>query len=229
MRPFPFHTTPLRDVDAGERALRFRAFTWTALGGLTGAMAVPFAVSRGNPDAGFLVLLLAGVVGYVGTVAGMYALTMWWLGGAASIMDALVFPGTSAPHVVEYSLAESLVIRGQPERAAEVYEAACLEDPANPEPRARLGRVLRDQLNRPEEALEWLRAARDLCPERSGRDVLLTHEIVELLARRLEEPRRALPELARAAERWKGTRDGEWAAAELARLKRLVHGETADA
>lgn len=222
----PFHDKPLRDVDAGERAQKIKLGLYAAAGGVTGFFAVPFYFSE-TTEAGPVLLVLAAIFGWAGSAAAIYLLGQLLMEGSASVAGSLIFPGGSAPPVKTFSRAESLVIRGRLQEAAAAYEAAALEDPADPESRVRLARLLRDELGRPEDALPWFRHARDIAAQDRARDLSVTREIIEVYTHRLRAPARALPELARAAERWRGSEAGEWARRELARWKAVVHGEAA--
>lgn len=223
----PFWNKPLRDVDAGERAHRIRLFLYAAAGGVTGFFAVPFYVSQ-TTDSGPVLLVLSALGGWAGATALIFGFGFLLLEASASAAGTLIFPAGSAPPLRTFAKAESLVIRGQFEEAAAAYEAAALSDPSDPEAPLRLGRLLRDEIHRPEEALEWFRRARDLAASDRGRDVAVTREIVELYTHRLNAPTRALPELARAAERWRGTPQAEWAQRQLAEWKAVVHGGSAE-
>jgi tetratricopeptide (TPR) repeat protein len=209
-----------RDSDSLDQALRFGLAIWAMIGGGLGvALGFFLAATRGWPA---LPTMLAG------GVAGAALVYFGVAGAARSAGDAaaglLVPSGRSTPSRAEYSHAGSLVARGRYAEAAAIYEQAARADPGAAEPCLQLGRLYRDRMEDPESAVRRFRQARD-----RARDpafvYLITRELVEVLANRLGDPPRALPELARLAERHPDTPGGVWASAEIARLKaRLTDG-----
>lgn len=175
-------------------------------------------------------LLATGSV--LGGLAGLmigYGLIRVVVGGAGRAAGTLHNPsGRSTPHEREYSVAESLVVRGLLPEAVEAYEAAIAENPDDATPRIRLARLHRDELDDPEAAVPWFRRALD-GPIRPGVASLVRREVVELYRNRLDQPRKAIPLLARWAEELVGTDDGTWAAGELAELKAAMRSEATTA
>lgn len=211
----------LREVDLAGRARFMQAFGWLAFPGMFFGAMIGYALS-GSVGAvlagGFLGIVLAGGVG-----GGLIYFVTDRVGGLAG---TLYNPsGRATPHKREYSYAKSLVARGAYEQAVEAYRTAIAEDPRDPVPYISIGRLLRDDLGRPEEAAAWLRRARTEGEPDVGTAILVTRELVELYRTKLGEPLRAAPELARLAEMAPDTPDGRWAAAELAELKRTIAEE----
>src|SRR5690606_9395533 len=122
---------------------------------------------------------------------------------------------------------EALAVRGLYTEAIALYERYAAEEGAGAEPRLRIARLYRDRLDRPEDAVAWYRRARDAAAD-AGEEYVATLELVETLVKRLGAPRRALPELARLAERQAGTPGGEWAQRELKALRTSVWQETGE-
>jgi tetratricopeptide (TPR) repeat protein len=116
-------------------------------------------------------------------------------------------------------------VRGEYEAAVRAYQTAILENPSDGEPYLRLARLYRDDLGDREEALRWFRRAIEEASLSRGRELLTRREMAELLMHRLGEPRRAAPELARLAEAFPDTPEGEWARKELARIKKEMARE----
>jgi tetratricopeptide (TPR) repeat protein len=197
----------LRDVDARSRAEKVKILGWSLFAGLPMGAAAGFA-------AGHIVLgmLLAPLL--IGTVA-------WAVAGVAGKGATLLHmpPGSSTPRKKEYSRAEALAVRGEYEGAVAAYQEAILESPEEGEPYLRVARLYRDRLGDPEEALSWFKCATRDAVLSQGQEILTRKEMAELLIHRMQEPQRAAPELARLAEAYPDTSDGEWAAQELARIK----------
>jgi len=203
-----------RDRDAQETALGLGLALWAAIGGgLGGLLGLFLSAIRGYP-------LLPTMLGCA--IAG--AVIVWIIAErlatiAADAGAAIIIPsGRTTPARPEYSLADSFVARGRYEEAAAAYESAAAADPAAVEPCLRLGRLLRDRLDDPESAVTWLRRARDGTPD-AGLSLLITRELHRLFTGTLGDPQRALPDLARLAERHADTRGGAWARSEIRRLK----------
>ena len=135
----------------------------------------------------------------------------------------LYYPATRlASPIQDYSKEETLIQRGQTDEAMEALQRAADEDPSDPRPPLRIALLLRDEMDAPSEALEWLgRAASiDGLPEAEQKYILL--ETVELCRSRLGHPDLAMPLLAKVARLRQGTGVGDWARQELREIK----GET---
>ncbi|MGQ0563211.1 MAG: tetratricopeptide repeat protein [Gemmatimonadota bacterium] len=159
--------------------------------------------------------LLAGAAGFwLPLLLGEYS----GRAGASVYMSG----GSSTPAVREYSLADSLVARGQLEQAAQAYELLAGDHPDDPEPRIRLARLLRDRMARAEAAAEWFRKALAIRSIDTAREAALLREISELYTHKLRTPNKALPYLARLAAKHPHDASGQWARAEAAAIKRAL-------
>ncbi len=116
-------------------------------------------------------------------------------------------------------MAEALAVRGEYEAAITAYQNAILDVPEDGEAYLRIARIYRDEKENPEEAFFWFRRAVTEADLSKGQEILTLREIDELLIHQIQEPMRATPSLARLAEAYPGTMDGEWAKKELARIK----------
>ncbi len=65
----------------------------------------------------------------------------------------------------------------------------------------------------------WFRRAQRDARPAAGEALRIHRELAEIFLYVLREPRRAAPDLARLAEGYSHTPDGQWAARELAELK----------
>ena len=202
-----------KNVDSAEQAFRLRAFSYALLIVFisTGA-----SVLLGAPI--FLGLLIGIGVGGI-TYAG--ALFIASRGGqvAASIYQP---SGRSTPPVREYSLADSLVARGRIDEAAEAYQALSEDYPDDPEPRLRHARLLRDKTQRYEEAARIFKSALAIPNLKQEAELVILLELIELYTHKLRQPQRALPYLARIADKFGTTTTGDWARKETRDIKQQM-------
>ena len=189
----------LKDVDAAERMYRFKALAWGLFAGLGGIPAGVLVAAKvgGNP-------ILFAVLGFLVPVLAALGVSEMAARSAARAVQAIYSPtGTAVRR--EYSQADSLVARGKYEDAAAAYEVACLEHPDDPEPYFRLARLLRDQLERYDEAAQWFERARAESRLQGLQGLVISQELIELYTHKLRTPRRAIPELKLLSERYPGT------------------------
>lgn len=196
------------------RALPF-AFATGVLGFILGGILNLVLAANGYDDASLVAI--AGAAGFLGAFV---VLGIVELSGAAA---ARVYGGSpSTVSHPDFSYADSLAARGLYDGAVAAYRNAAEESPETPEPLLRAARVLRDALERYPEAVELLREARAHPSADERFDELVTREIVEIHVNRLDEPARALPELARLIERYPDSPGAEWARRRIAELRTQV-------
>ena len=211
-----------RSTDAFELAIRVRTFLFSLIGAFLGLLLGVFASAMGS--GGGLVIMLCTFVGWASVYFGPLALASM-AGRAGSTLYAP--SGRSTPRKKEYSLAESYVVRGEYAAAVEAFEAAILEDPSEPAPYLRIARIRRDLMADLNGSAEGFRRALVRSTMEPGIRLLALKEMVELCEVRLGDPLRAAPLLARAAEEHAASRDGVWAAQELARIRSAMADDTA--
>jgi hypothetical protein len=188
----------LREVDTAAAARRVKAFVLAVMGGsgLGGVVGWRYSLDHGSP-----VLYIA--IGAAMAVAVIFGITTLLSEGSGAAAGALHAPsGKSTPAKREYSQAEALTARGEYDRAVALLETSVADYPSDPEPYLKLARLHRDQLGDYEQAVQWFRRARAEADIGSRRELLATQEIIEVYTHKLREPRRALPELARLADRF---------------------------
>ena len=186
------------------------------------------AMLYGGGGGGFLGWLAGGLVGhpFLGGLLGVLGiglasfLVSEKVGGVAHVLYAP--GGRSMRPNRDYSRAEALAVRGHYDDAIAVYQEAIDEIPSDPEPYLRIARLLTDKMNDPENAAVWLERALEETELRDRWEMVLVRELTELYRHRVGTPARAAPLLARIAERYEGSPDGEWAREELADVKRLM-------
>ncbi|MCH8346637.1 MAG: hypothetical protein IIC87_06895 [Chloroflexi bacterium] len=197
-----------KNVDQVARVQMLRILMWTIpFGGAAGLLA---GSKLGHP-----------VIGLIVGAALATSVSVAIVESGAKMGSQIYNPsGSSTPHKRDYSMAASLAIRGQYAKAAAAYELAISEYPEDPEPYLCLARLLRDDMGRHEEAARWFKRARTDTHISAGQALLASRELIELYTVQLGEPAKAAPELARLAEKYKGTPEGDWARDELAEVKR---------
>jgi tetratricopeptide (TPR) repeat protein len=155
-----------------------------------------------------------------GFIFGVSSAITWNAGRAAGTIHNPSGKGT--PYRQEYSRAAALVIRGNYDEAVEAYREHIAEQPEDPEPYLRLARLLRDQLDRYDDAAHWFKAARQSARITARQEVFITRELIELATDKLRDPARAAPELARLIERFPGAPEAVWARTELREIKKQI-------
>ena len=200
----------VRDVDSASQAQKLQALGWSMFGGTVVGLAG--AMMFGTP--GFL-------IGWIAGSALIFLVTVIVAGGAGSASAALYMnAGSSTPARREYSLGDALVAQGKFAPALTEFERCAAVYADDPEPRLRLARLQRDRLGDMEAAARWFREALAASAIDGGTESLVTRELTELFVQRMRAPERALPALARLAERQSGAASGAWARGEIAEIKR---------
>jgi tetratricopeptide (TPR) repeat protein len=209
----------IKDVDSAERLYRFRAGLYAIPGGVVLAMGLGWKL---GPIAGLIGLPLGWAIAYF-VIRGL-------MEGAARAAQTVYAPsGESTPARREYSRAQALRAAGDYAEAVEAYEAFVAQFPTEPEPYLQIARILRNDLREYADAARWLRRVRLDAHLSLGQDLLVAQELIELYRHKLDEPQRAIPELARIADLVPGTPQAEAANRELAELRAGMWGGRGDA
>jgi tetratricopeptide (TPR) repeat protein len=119
----------------------------------------------------------------------------------------------------QYSRADALAVRGRYDDALAELSRAAASAPRDAGPLLHGARILRDRAHRPEEAVLWLRRARERIRAPCELDARVGRETAEILLHTLRRPDRAAAELARLAATYRATPTGRWAAAELREIR----------
>jgi tetratricopeptide (TPR) repeat protein len=203
----------IRDIDAVARTHKLQALGWSLFGGFPLGLAA--GLRAGHPFLGVILgpLLIYTVVSLIAHSAGKGA-------------RVLHMPsGSTTPHKKEYSRAKALEIRGEYLEAIKAYEMAIQDDPEIADPYLLIARLFRDELKELDLAAHWFRRAQRESNLSTGEAIRFHRELAEIFLHLRREPRRAAPELARLAEKYPGTPDGQWAQKELAEIKEAMAGE----
>ena len=199
-----------RNVDSAELAMKLRTAAFAA--------AVFVAVFLGSIVGG-LSLILALVPAALIAVA-VYHGVLEFAEHAGRAAAAIYQPsGSSTPAIREYSLADSLVARGQIEEAAEAYALLSEDFPNDAEPRLRHARLLRDKTQRYEDAAQIYKGALAIPKLKPETELVILRELIELYTHKLRAAPRALPYLARVVEKHGSSNAGIWARAEMSDIK----------
>jgi tetratricopeptide (TPR) repeat protein len=198
-----------KNVDANERLLLVRTAFWSLSGAVLGGFI-------GGQLLGIAGTLVGAPIGY----AVVFLVARRILNASGAAASVIYYPtGDSTPAQREYSRPQALVAQGHFEEAIHAYEACVLEFPEDPEPYFRIARVYRNELQRYEEAASWFKKARSLAKMSPALEQVAIQEIVEIYTHKLATPQRAIPELARLADRFPGTEPGHWAKQRLQELR----------
>lgn len=213
---------PSEHRDAHDAVSRFRRLMWGLAAGIVWGAGVAALAVRENWEHP----LLAGVAAFLFGVLFIHWGSGALLEGSAALMSQIHLPSGSTARP-GYSKAEAMAARGRHDDAVELYREAAEARPEDPEPCLRIARLQRDETGELEEAARWFRRARGREGTTPELERLITEELVELYRKRMEEPRRAIPELARYVDRHGEEARGDWAREELERLKRELVDEEA--
>jgi tetratricopeptide (TPR) repeat protein len=178
-----------------------------------------FAIGRVN-----VFLIVVPVFAAVGGI-GMFAWSAVFMHGAGAALQRL-YLGGRLPAKRDFSEVDAQLVRGRYDLARSLLEDAAAQAPTDGEARLRLARLLRDRLDRPAEAAEWLREARRAEPQNREVELQATHELAELYLGALGQPAAAIPEFARLADRFGALPIAGWAERHLQRLRAEVRGPT---
>lgn len=205
-----------RDVDQFEQAIRLKALMWSFAGAIMGALMGIFIVVA-DDERGIWIVPVCAIVGWLIAFLGPLGLARAAGRAAGNIHNP---SGRTTPAKKEYSQAESYAIRGMHEDAVSAFEVAIAEgDGKDPTPYLRIARTYRDDLARPTDSERWFKRALKESQMPDGQRWLTRRELVELYRGKMGTPAKAAPLLARMAQEREGTREGEWAAAELRSVK----------
>jgi tetratricopeptide (TPR) repeat protein len=208
----------LKNTDSAVLVYQLRAAVYAMAGGIMVAALMAWKMG----PVGFLIgFILGWSLAYVFIIALMHG-----AGAAAGVFYAP--SGKSAPARREYSEAQALRVGGHYAEAVATYETFVAEFPEDPEPYLQIARILRDDLHQYGDAARWFRRARREARLTPGQELLVAQELIELYRHQLNEPGRALPELARIPQLVPGTPQAEAARRELAELHASMRVEQED-
>jgi len=219
-RPEPAAPEPgrLRDVDSGDVANLLKVAVWFAPACFIMLSMLWYLFFRNGwisgPVFGLLVLLnfpLAAV--------GVFVIHASVAGAATGLVRTIYSEGDLPPPRA-YPRQETLIARGQYEEAAGYFRDHLVIEPDDHEARLRLAVLLETRLNDPTGAEALYKEVRARRPT-PREEVSAANGLIDLY-RRTGDRGRLMVELARFAERYKGSKAGDAAGKELAALKQEV-------
>lgn len=173
-----------------------------------------------------LALALAGVRLWIGVPIGI---------GAAIIAAVLIHyfseatgqgflsflqpSGSSTPYEKQYSLQDSLAIRGDVASAIASYEEIIAADPADVEARIRAAELHAAKGGNPKRAAECFLEARRVPGLTPARDLYISNRLIDLLRGPLKDEGRAMVELRRLVHLHPTSRDAHFARDAIAKMK----------
>jgi hypothetical protein len=216
IRPVALTSKAPGAVDAAERAQLIKAIVlfsgpcFIMLGALWFFLAHKGVIS--STLAGILILLDVPLA-----VLGAVAIHAAVGRGSSGFVNLLYAWGSSTPPQRTYPRQETLIVRGQYAEAAEYFRDYVRVTPDDMEARLRLARLLEQHLKDDAAAEQVYAEIRRLTTDRNY-EFAATNGLIDLY-RRGKRVDRLCVELARFAERYKGTAPAEAAARELRELK----------
>lgn len=173
-----------------------------------------------------LALALAGVplwFGFpIGLVAAAIATALIYHFSEATGQGFLSFlqpSGSSTPYEKQYSLQESLAIRGNVAGAIASYEEIIAQDPGDIEARIRAAELHAGKGGNPKRAAECFAEARRVPGLTAARDLYISNRLIDLLRGPLNDEGRALVELRRLVQLHPASRDAKFARGAIAKMK----------
>lgn len=205
----------LKDVDAFERTQLIRIVVWFAPACLIMLSFLWYFLRRqGMIPAWLFVVLL--VLTPVLAACGVLAIHHGTSSASIGLVKTLYSAGNIPPPRT-YPRQDVLMVRGQYREAAEYFQDHLTIEPADHEARLRLADILEQHLNDPAGAERLYLEVRGGTPDR-GHEIRAANGLIDLY-RRQGRRDRLLVELARFADRYRGTPGAEAAARLLRELK----------
>ncbi len=208
-----------RSIDSAFQLQFLQAFAWLGFG--VGSILLAVEATFFNPGSllGWAGFILLDLVLLAILALGLGALTT----RAARGLVNLAFAAGDLPSAPEHSALESLVARGFYPEARDGYRAWLQDHPGDHLARLKLAALCQRHLGQPDEAERlYQEVIRGPAPPREA--MLASNLLIELY-RSLGRADRVLVELARFADRYKGTRAAAEARQALRELKRQGGGE----
>jgi len=205
----------LRDIDSAETVARFRAFAWPigACLPLAGLVALYLEETQHIGGLAMLGVLLGGIV--VGAGLGGIVLIGSQL-VARGVVHVITAAGNLEPNR-SYSYQDALVARGQHAEAAEAYRAHLAEHPEDHDARIALAELTAAHLADPRDAERLYLEVRAGQP--SARQERLVADALINLYHQTGQRGHEMAELARLADRYRGTQAGRAAKRVLGEMK----------
>jgi tetratricopeptide (TPR) repeat protein len=206
---------PLKDVDSAERAylLKVAVFFGPPCFVML-SMAWYFCQRQGWISSGIFLLLL--VLNVPLTIAGIFAIHHG-AGATSTGLVKTIFAAGNIPPPRTYPRQDVLIVRGQYAEAADYFRDHIRVEPGDHEARLQLANLLETRLQGYDEAERLYQEVRRMQPD-PRQEIRAGNGLIDLY-RRTGRSDRLRVELARFADRYRGTAAGDAAARELSELK----------
>lgn len=203
----PSYKLTLFDREGPDAAIKIKAYSYGAIaGGASIPMFVGFAALWELSPILALLLMLLGPPTLTILVARMSLRVMDNVG---VVVQTVVAGGSSTPYTEQHSYQQALVMQGRLPEALESLEAIIAEPESTVDVRIRAAELYAREAKRPDRAAELLREAIRHPKCTAGEEVYAANRLADLLSNHLGQPGRALVELRRIADRYKGTPVGD--------------------
>lgn len=206
---------PLTTVDAADRAQRLKLLAWLVPAAFVLFTAGEVMAYREGRIGGMLLAVLTVLNLPVAVLLGMGLFRL--MEGSARGMAGMLYAGGGIAPDPAHSAFESLEARGFYPEAAAAYRQHLADHPGDNAARIKLARLYHDTLADSAAAERLYLEIRQHQP--SPREEMLASNLLIEFYRRTGRQDRMVVELARFADRWKGSRAGELARQQLRELK----------
>ena len=209
----------LKDVDSAERAylLKVAVFFGPPCFFML-SLAWYFCLRQQWISSGVFVVLLVLTVPL--TIAGIFAIHRA-AGATSTRLVKTIFAAGNIPPPPTYPRQDVLIARGQYAEAADYFRDHLRVEPGDHEARLQLAHLLETRLQGHDEAERLYREIRQMQPD-PRQEMRAANGLIDLY-RRAGRGDRLLVELARFADRYRGTAAGDAAARELTEMKAASH------
>jgi hypothetical protein len=151
------------------------------------------------------------------SAAALAAVKLGWAAGRA--VHYLTAGGGSTPYEDQFSLEQSLVMRGEYDAALALFEQRIAADGRDPRPRMAAADLYASHGQNPGRAAELYRQVQQLPTIHPGHDLYVSNKLADLYLGPLNAPGRALVELRRIISRYPDSAAATHARAAIANLK----------
>jgi tetratricopeptide (TPR) repeat protein len=203
------YKTTLFDREGPDAGIKIKAYSYAAIaGGLSVPVFFGFSSMAGLGPAATMALV---ILGPVLLTFGVGKMVLRMLRTAGEAVRVVLEGGSSTPYTEQYSYQQTLVMQGRLDEALESYEAIMAEPESAVDVKIRAAELYAREAKRYDRAAELLRAAIRHPKCSPSEEVYSARRLADLLSGPLNQPGRALVELRRIADRYKGTNVGDHA------------------
>jgi len=213
----PSYQKTLFDREGPDAAIKLKAYYYSII---AGGVSIPMFILFGS----FFHLSKTGAIALavLGPIVMTLAVAKISIRAMDNVQDGvnkILTGGASTPYTEQNSYQQALVVQGRLDEALESYEALIAEPECPVDTRIRAAELYTREAKRHERAAELFRAAIRHPNCTASEEVYSANRLADLFAGPLDQPRRALVELRRLADRYSGSVVGERAREAIRTLK----------